>query len=147
MEERINLNVSATNYDQASKEISTILTMLEEMVHEEECFVISDSEFAFGWHFFVVSVNRILVQKLATQMGQDFQKLKGKGVDKKFLTWITKEIKHKKNKAKKHQGKRNCYQRRNGIRQIRDFLGLENFPQIVKLVCSDALKCLGMNLI
>jgi hypothetical protein len=74
--------------------------MLEEMVHEEECFVISDSEFAFGWHFFVVSVNRILVQKLAAQMGQDFQKLKGKGVDKKFLTWITKEIKQKNIKAK-----------------------------------------------
>ena len=100
MEERINLNVSATNYDQTSKEISTILTMLEEMVHEEEGFVISDSEFAFGWHFFVVSVNRILVQKLSSQMGQDFQKLKGKGVDKKFLTWITKEIKQKNIKVK-----------------------------------------------
>jgi len=73
MEERINLNVSATNYDQTSKEISTILTMLEEMVHEEECFVISDSEFAFGWHFFVVSVNRILVQKLALRWGKIFK--------------------------------------------------------------------------
>jgi len=100
MEERINLNVSAINYDQTSKEISTILTMLEEMVHEEEWFVISDSEYAFGWHFFVVSVNRILVQKLSSQMGQDFQKLKGKGVDKKFLTWITKEIKQNNIKAK-----------------------------------------------
>ncbi len=39
MEERINLNVSATNYDQASKEISTILTMLEEMVHEENVLI------------------------------------------------------------------------------------------------------------
>jgi len=92
MEERINLNVSATNYDQTSREINTMLTMLEEMVHEEECFVISDSEFAFGWHFFVVSVNKMLAQILSSQMGQDFQKLKGKGVDKKFLTWITKEI-------------------------------------------------------
>ena len=100
MEERINLNVSAINYDQTSKEISAILTMLEEMVHEEECFVISDSEFAFGWHFFVVSVNRILVQKLSSQMGQDFQKLKGKGVDKKFLTWISQKIKQKNIKAK-----------------------------------------------
>jgi len=100
MEERINLNVSATNYDQTSKEISAILTMLEEMVHEEECFVISDSEFAFGWHFFVVSVNRILIQKLSSQMGQDFQKLKGKGVDKKFLTWISQKIKQKNIKAK-----------------------------------------------
>jgi len=100
MEERINLNVSATNYDQASKEINTILTMLEEMVHEEESYVISDSEYAFGWHFFVVSVNRTLVQKLAAQMGQDFQKLKGKGVDKKFLTWISQKIKQKNIKAK-----------------------------------------------
>jgi len=100
MEERINLNVSATNYDQTSKEISAVLTMLEEMVHEEECFVISDSEFAFGWHFFVVSVNRILVQKLSSQMGQDFDKLKGKGVDKKFLTWISQKIKQKNIKAK-----------------------------------------------
>ena len=100
MDERINLNVSATNYDQTSKEISAILTMLEEMVHEEECFVISDSEFAFGWHFFVVSVNRILVQKLSSQMGQDFQKLKGKGVDKKFLTWISQKIKQINIKAK-----------------------------------------------
>ena len=127
MEERINLNVSATNYDQASKEISTILTMLEEMVHEEECFVISDSEYAFGWHFFVVSVNRILVQKLATQMGQDFQKLKGKGVDKKFLTWITKEIKQKNIKAKI------AIKEEMESGKFGDFLRLES-PQIVKLV-------------
>ena len=100
MEERINLNVSATNYEQTSGEISTILTMLEEMVHEEECFVISESEFAFGWHFFVVSVNRVLVQKLSSQMGQEFEKLKGRGLDKKFLTWISQKIKQKNVKAK-----------------------------------------------
>jgi len=33
-------------------------------------------------------------------MGQDFQKLKGKGVDKKFLTWILQKIKQKNIKAK-----------------------------------------------
>ena len=100
MEERINLNVSATNYEQTSGEISTILTMLEEMVHEEECFVISDSEFAFGWHFYVVSVNRVIVQKLANQMGETFERLKGKGLDKKFLTWLTNQISEKDLKVK-----------------------------------------------
>jgi len=25
------------------------------MMHEENCFVITDSEFAFGWHFYIVS--------------------------------------------------------------------------------------------
>ena len=44
MEERININVSATDYEKSSNGIRSILTSLEEMVHEEECFVISDSE-------------------------------------------------------------------------------------------------------
>ena len=51
MKERININVSATNYDQSSDGIRSILRRLEEMVHEEDEFVITDSEFAFGWHF------------------------------------------------------------------------------------------------
>ena len=100
MEERININVSATNYDQSSDGIRSILRRLEEMVHEEEGFVITDSEFAFGWHFYVVSVNRILAQKLADQMGQDFQKLKGKSLDKKFLKWLSQKIQQKNIKAK-----------------------------------------------
>ena len=100
MEERINLNVSATNYDQTSKEISTILTMLEEMVHEEDGFIITDSEFAFGWHFYVVSVNKVLVEKLDDQIGESFQKLKGKGLEKKFLTWFSQQIQDKNIKAK-----------------------------------------------
>ena len=54
MEERLNINVSATNYDESSKEITTILKMLEEMVHGENEFRMTDSEFAFGWHFYVV---------------------------------------------------------------------------------------------
>ena len=100
MEERININVSATNYDQSSDGIRSILRRLEEMVHEEEGFVITDSEFAFGWHFYVVSVNRMLAQKLADQMGQDFQKLKGKSLDKKFLKWLSQKIQQKNIKAK-----------------------------------------------
>ena len=75
MEERININVSATNYDQSSDGIRSILRRLEEMVHEEDGFVITDSEFAFGWHFYIVSVNKILVEKLAEQIGDRFQKI------------------------------------------------------------------------
>ena len=86
---RININVSAIDYDQTSKAISRQLSLLEEMVHSKDDFVITDSEFAFGWHFFVVSVNRALVEKLVGQMGSDFNKLKGKGIEKKFLTWLT----------------------------------------------------------
>ena len=100
MEERLNINVSATNYENSSKEIRNILTLGEEMVHEEDDFVITDSEFAFGWHFYVLSINLILIQKLANQLGEDFQRLKGRGLEKKFLTWLSKKIQEKNLKVK-----------------------------------------------
>ena len=100
MEQRININVSATDYDQSSKELSSILTNVEEMVHEEKEFRITDSEFAFGWHFYVVSINRMLIQKLAEQLGEDFQRLKGKSLEKKFLKWFSQKIQEKNLKVK-----------------------------------------------
>ena len=95
MDGRININVSAIDYDKTSKALTHQLLMLEEMVHSQEDFVMTDSEFAFGWHFFVLSVNKSLIQKLVEMMGSDFEKLKGKGTDKKFLAWLSKNIEAK----------------------------------------------------
>ena len=92
---KININVSAVDYDKTSKAITQQLSLLEEMVHSQDDFVMTDSEFAFGWHFFVVSINKTLVEKLVDQMGTDFDKLKGKGVEKKFLTWLTNNLEGK----------------------------------------------------
>ena len=95
MESRININVSTIDYDKTSKALTLQLSLLEEMVHSKEDFVMTDSEFAFGWHFFVLSVNKSLVEKLVEIMGPDFNKLKGRGVEKKFLTWLTKNVETK----------------------------------------------------
>ena len=100
MDDKININVSAVDYNKTSKAISHKLLLLEEMVHGNEDFAMTDSEFAFGWHFFVVSVNRSLVDKLAEQMGSDFNNLKGKNIEKKFLTWIAKNMENKDHRFK-----------------------------------------------
>jgi len=92
MEERININVSAQEYDKTSKEIKKALARMEEMVHGQEDFVITDSEFAFGWHFFIVSVNREMVINLADMMGEQFDKYKGKGLDKKFISLLSEKM-------------------------------------------------------
>lgn len=96
--ERININVSAVDYDATSRGIRQALGRLEAMVHageggpggvySDDPAVITDSEFAFGWHFFVVSVSRDMVKRLADQMGPDFDRLGGKGLEKKFLSWL-----------------------------------------------------------
>ena len=90
---RININVSAVDYDKTSKAIGRTLSLLEERTKGEDEFVMTDSEFALGWHFFVVSVNRGMVDRLAEQMGPDFERLSGRGQDKKFLTWLTNQVK------------------------------------------------------
>ncbi|MCH7965974.1 MAG: hypothetical protein IIB02_00920 [Thaumarchaeota archaeon] len=95
MENKIYINVSAIDYDKTSKALTRQLVLLEEMIHSKEDFVMTDSEFAFGWHFFVLSINRSLVEKLVEMMGPNFYKLKGKGIEKKFLTWLTKNIETK----------------------------------------------------
>ena len=89
----MNINVSASDYDKSSTTIKSTLTRLEEMVHyTDDGFIITDSEFAFGWHFFVVCVNRDLIQKFADQLGPDFEKIKGKTMEKKFLTWLSEKV-------------------------------------------------------
>ena len=100
MEQRININVSAQEYDKTSKEIKSTLGRMEEMVHGQEDFVITDSEFAFGWHFFVVSVNREMVIKLADMMGDQFEKYKGKGLDKKFVSLLSEKMDGREQKVK-----------------------------------------------
>lgn len=100
MDERININVSAIDYDNTSKAIISTLRNLEQMVHGENDFVITDSEFAFGWHFYVVCVNKSLVKKLSEQMGRDFERISGKGIEKKFLTWLTDRVAQKNLKVK-----------------------------------------------
>jgi len=99
-DQRININVSATDYENTSKEITYTLRNLEQMVHGENDFIVTDSEFAFGWHFYVVCVNRVLVEKLSDQMGPNFDKIKGKGIEKKFLTWLTDKLAQKQLKVK-----------------------------------------------
>ena len=95
LDARININVSAIDYEKTSKALTWQLALVEEMTHSKEEFVMTDSEFAFGWHFFVLSVSRSLVDRLAEIMGPDFERLKGKGVEKKFLAWLTKNVEAK----------------------------------------------------
>ena len=45
--------------------------------------------------FFCFEYNKRLVEKLAEMMGIDFDKIKGKGIEKKFLTWLTKNVETK----------------------------------------------------
>ena len=92
MQDRININVSATDYEATSKAIISTLSKAQQMVHGENDFIVTDSEFAFGWHFYVVCVNMSLVRKLSDQLGPDFERMKGKDLEHKFLNWLDQKV-------------------------------------------------------
>ena len=93
---RLYINVSAIDYDKTSNAIAGQLARLEQMVHTEDEFSMTDSEFAFGWHFFVLGVNRTLIEKLREVMGhENYDMYVGKGTDKKFISWLSKNIEEK----------------------------------------------------
>ena len=83
MQSTVHINVSAIDYDATSRALATVLDRMQDMIHGKEEFRITDSEAAFGWHFFVVTVNAVAIEKLATLL--EFQRIKGKGMEKKFL--------------------------------------------------------------
>ena len=92
MSERININVSTVDYGKTGAAIGKTLSLLEDRTHGENEFVMTDSEFAFGWHFFVLSVNRSMVEQLAELIGPEFERYKGKTLEKKFLSWLASQI-------------------------------------------------------
>lgn len=97
---RLNINVSATDYKKTSNELRSELSLLEKSVHGKNDFVITDYEFTFGWYFYVISINLELIKKLSQQLGKEYDDLKGKNLEKKFLTLLTDKMKKKKLKIK-----------------------------------------------
>ena len=95
MEGRLHINVSAVDYDGTSRALAGQLGRLAEMARVEDGFAMTDSEFAFGWHFFVLSVDRSMIEGLSEMMGAEFDALAGKGDDKKFLAWLSRSLEGK----------------------------------------------------
>lgn len=89
---RLNINVSTVDYEKTGAALKSVLGGIEQMVHGEDGFVITDSEFAFGWHFFVVSIRTDLIKDFAELMGDDFERLRGRGMERKFITWLTEKM-------------------------------------------------------
>ena len=88
--QRLNINISATDYNKTSNELRAELSLLEKSVHGKNDFVITDYEFTFGWYFYVVSINLELIKKFSQQLGHEYEKLKGKSLEKKIFDMVNK---------------------------------------------------------
>ena len=76
MESRLNINVSAIDYDKTSKVLTHQLTLLEEMVHGKEDFVMTDSEICIWMAFFCLKCKQNTSAKIRINDGCRFSKIK-----------------------------------------------------------------------
>lgn len=89
----IELSVTASNYKRDSEIIRLALKEIASLTHSYEDFEISEAEYTFGWYFFIVTINKSLIVRLANLLGNEFLSIKGKTSEKKFVNWLDKRLK------------------------------------------------------
>lgn len=133
MNGRVNINVSATEYEKTSREMTKVLNLVEEMVHETDGFVVTDSEFAFGWHFFRSICPLRHCGKAGRADGSGLSKAEGKDCREEIPLMATGED------GKPRTQSKACHKRRDGVQQVRDFLGPQQHFEAFRLFC--LIKC------
>ncbi len=89
----IELSVTASNYKRDSEIIRLALKEVMDLTHSDYDFDISEPEYTFGWYFFIVTINKSVILKLANLLGNEFLNIKGKTHEIKFVNWLTARLK------------------------------------------------------
>jgi hypothetical protein len=85
------MQIASLNYERDVRDLRTILLQIIRMVHGKESdFHFGAPEYALGWTFCPLSINRIIVQQLLQLFGNDLLKAKGTSIDQKFVEWLKK---------------------------------------------------------
>ncbi len=90
----ISISVATTNYETDEKVIRDVMRSAELMVHAKNEFVLSESEFKMGWHFFVLHVTPNLVHKIidSTSSSHQAQNIK---LEDRFIRWLSQKLEEK----------------------------------------------------
>jgi hypothetical protein len=94
------LQIATTNYESDREIISNIMEEIQTLCGIKEGFLISNSMERFGWAFFKVLIKTELLAGMDLKFGDQIAKTKGKKVEEKFVTFMTKFFENKNAKVK-----------------------------------------------
>ena len=94
------LQIATTNYESDREIISNIMEEIQTLCGIKEGFLISNSMERFGWAFFKVLIKTELLAGMELKFGDQIAKTKGKKVEEKFVTFMTKFFENKNAKVK-----------------------------------------------
>ena len=94
------LEIATTNYEIDLEIVSTAMTELQSLCEIKEGFLISKPMERFGWAFFKVLIKIELLSGMELKLGDQIAKSKGKKIEEKFVTFMTKFFESKNAKVK-----------------------------------------------
>jgi hypothetical protein len=94
------LEIATTKYEIDKEIISTAMDEIQSLCDVKEGFLMSDPMERFGWAFFKVLIKTELLSGIELKLGDQIAKTKGKKVEEKFVTFMTKFFENKNAKVK-----------------------------------------------
>ena len=94
------LEIATTNYEIDLGIVSTAMAELQSLCEIKEGFLISKPMERFGWAFFKVLIKIELLSGMELKLGDQIAKSKGKKIEEKFITFMTKFFESKNAKVK-----------------------------------------------
>lgn len=91
--EMVEIQVEAIDFKREYDLLVRVMRRIEAMVHAYDSFTIGDPDNHMGWNFFILSVNRGLIVRLANLLGNDFLSIKGKSMEHKFVNLLARHLK------------------------------------------------------
>jgi hypothetical protein len=89
--DRVAFQVACINYESGSRLVAEIFQNMAKVAGREPDLRSGEAEFMFGWTFYVLSVSREMVQRLAA-LEDGIAKSKGSTLDQKFATWLNRQL-------------------------------------------------------
>ncbi len=91
--ELIEISITSNNYKNDSELVKRTLREVAALTHSSNDFEISDYEFTFGWYFFTITVSKSLIIRFANLLGNEFLRIKGNTLEKRFVNWLERRLK------------------------------------------------------
>lgn len=94
------LQIATTNYEADREIVVNTMEEIQTLCGIKEGFLVSESMERFGWAFFKVLIKVELLGGMELKYGDQIAKTKGKKIEEKFVTFMTKFFENKNAKVK-----------------------------------------------
>jgi hypothetical protein len=94
------LQIATTNYEPDREVVVTAMEEIQTLCGMHEGFLVSEPMERFGWAFFKVLIKTELLAGMESKFGEQIAKTKGKKIEEKFVTYMTKLFESKNAKVK-----------------------------------------------